>query len=157
MKPLNYEQACHELSHAWAWLLLANVSCTVGRACDVGAGEPDDHDPVCVPDELDAETVKHILATTVAGPLGQMCFEQPDISIERIIRLATDPKFGLEVLKAHGASDFDVMLIEQAGGLGSITAKDKMVFHAICQRIREGHPHIKQVAQAHSPVKLTIN
>ena len=157
MKPLNEIEAAHELGHAWSWLLLADVSCTVGRACDVGAGETDDHDPVCVPDELDAEATKHILATTVAGPIGQMCFEQPDISIKRIIRLATNPRFGLEVLKSHGASDFDVMLIKQAGGLAGITAKDKMVFHAICQRIREGHTHIKQVARAHSPIKLSIN
>ena len=156
MKPLNEIEAAHELGHAWSWLLLANVSCTIGRACDVGAGEPDDLDPVCVPD-ITEDTMQHILATTVAGPIAQMAWEQPDISIERIIRLATNPRFGPEVLKAHGASDFDVMLIEQAGGLAGLTDNDKMIFTAICQRIREGHPHIKQVARAHSPVKLTIN
>ena len=156
MKHLNYCEAAHELSHAWSWLLLAGVACTIGRACDVGAGEPDDLDPVCVPD-ITEDTMQHILATTVAGPIGQMTFEQPDISIERIIRLATNPRFGPEVLKAHGASDFDIMLIEQAGGLAGLTDYDKEVFAAICQRIREGHPHIEHVARAHSPVKLTIN
>jgi len=157
MKHLNEIEAAHELGHAWSWLLLAGVSCTIGRACDVGAGEPDDHDPVTVPHDLDGDSIRHILATTAAGPLAQMAWEQPSISIKRIIRLATNPKFGLEVLKAHGASDFDIMLIEQAGGLASITAKDKMVFHAICQRVRDGHPHIKQVVQARSPTRLSIN
>lgn len=157
MKPLNEIEAAHELGHAWSWLLLAGVSCTIGRACDVGAGEPDDHDPVTVPHDLDGDSIRRILATTVAGPLAQMAWEQPDISIERIIRLATNPKFGPEVLKAHGASDFDVMLIEQAGGLAGLTDYDKEVFAAICQRIREGHPHIEHVARSHSPVKLTIS